>query len=506
MSTLIISKDGGIMKKRLINRIVSIIVAVGFLMTSGAVEVQAANTIKQYNSASVDWSRFSSKYFRNQLRAKEAKLYDDLYDRCMQVLCGEDDINGNIGAVYTSLSDQDSIKVMFIFKCSNPQFFFLNSGYGSGYDKKRGSYCSLSTYRQFDSGSARNRAANRLLSSAANILNEIDSTNYNSVLSTNYYREKLIFDYMCDNVRYDLSSSMNQSCYSAIVNKTSVCAGISESFEMLCQYAGLDCVCVTSTSHEWNEVKIGNAWYVVDVTWAITSENKNDYYNKSTNNMLDGHTQEGFWLDYNVPYCDSDFIINDDINANNIGKDITCGIYVVEQNKDGIICGMVVDASTISNLKYRWLAYNCSNHTWRVIKDWSLKDPWLVWNPNQYGDYLILGQVCCLGDTNNVFESVITIAHHPYIAGICQMPDLGGGFLIGIGSYDNPNQSLFYEMTIYDCVLQRWVYTTGPVRVSKGNAFWTVWQPEYGFYWTLFRIYDSNGDLVDQKCFGFQNI
>ena len=65
-------------------------------------------------------------------------------------------------------------------------------------------------------------------------------------------------------------------------------------------------------------------------------------------------------------------------------------------------------------------------------------------------------------------------------------------------------------MLILDCTLlaegkDAWIYTTGRCGVAEGNALWTVWQPQYGYYWTLFRVYDANGEMIDQDCYGFVN-
>ena len=86
----------------------------------------------------------------------------------------------------------------------------------------------------------------------------------------------------------------------------------------------------------------------------------------------------------------------------------------------------------------------------------------------------------------------------------------GGGWLIGVETYDNPNNSYQYEMLILDCNLYvqglpAWTYTTGKCG-STGNALWTIWQPQYGYYWTLFRVYDKNGNLLDEECYGFANV
>ncbi|MBQ7707984.1 MAG: L,D-transpeptidase [Lachnospiraceae bacterium] len=99
-----------------------------------------------------------------------------------------------------------------------------------------------------------------------------------------------------------------------------------------------------------------------------------------------------------------------------------------------------------------------------------------------------------------------------YIKGKCQMPYTGegGGYLIGVESFENPNQSYRYEMLILDCTLlaenkTAWIYSTGQCGVAEGNALWTIWQPQYGYYWTLFRVFDENGNMLDEACFGFVN-
>lgn len=95
------------------------------------------------------------------------------------------------------------------------------------------------------------------------------------------------------------------------------------------------------------------------------------------------------------------------------------------------------------------------------------------------------------------------------------MPDAlhgtGSGYLIGVETYDNPNQSYTYEMLILDCTLlaqgkDAWIYSTGRCGVAQGNALWTTWQPQYGYYWTLFRVYDAGGNMIDEACYGFENI
>ena len=94
----------------------------------------------------------------------------------------------------------------------------------------------------------------------------------------------------------------------------------------------------------------------------------------------------------------------------------------------------------------------------------------------------------------------------------CQIPYTGegGGYLIGFSSAFNTNQAYRYEILILDCNLyiqgkDPWIYSTGQCCV-EGNTFWTVWQPVYGYYWTLFRLYDEDGNMLDERCYGFANV
>ena len=190
----------------------------------------------------------------------------------------------------------------------------------------------------------------------------------------------------------------------------------------------------------------------------------------------------------------------------------TSGIYC-SSTYPSIVAGMVTEKSNSEDhLEYRWVAYEESSGNWFEISPWKKNNEWLNWTPDKSGNYVIVGQVRVIGNENSQVESSFGVPYHKHIKGICQMPYTGegGGFLIGVESYDNPNQSYTYEMLILDCTLlaegkDAWTYSTGKCGVAEGNALWTIWQPKYGYYWNLFRIYDSKGKMIDEACFGFVN-
>ncbi len=188
------------------------------------------------------------------------------------------------------------------------------------------------------------------------------------------------------------------------------------------------------------------------------------------------------------------------------------GVYVTKMDRTGITAGLVTLENDKSWYEYSWYACKGSTGKWFQIQGWKEGYEWINWTPEAYGDYIIVGKVRVKGDDSTIDTGYINISYHPQIKGKCQMPYTGegGGYLIGVESYENPKQSYQYEMLVLDCTLlaegkDAWIYTTGKCSVESGNALWTVWQPKYGYYWTLVRIYDKDGNMLDEECYGFVN-
>lgn len=98
---------------------------------------------------------------------------------------------------------------------------------------------------------------------------------------------KAIHDYICRTVTYassDVNSRIYQTPYSAFYGaKTTVCAGYSKAFKLLCEAYGIPCVLVSGTTdtggaHMWNYVFLEGAWYAVDTTWDDQSIIYYDYF------------------------------------------------------------------------------------------------------------------------------------------------------------------------------------------------------------------------------------
>ena len=201
------------------------------------------------------------------------------------------------------------------------------------------------------------------------------------------------------------------------------------------------------------------------------------------------------------------------IDANDPNKVSNKGVYIASKDSNGVLAGVVTSGYAYGELEYQWLLYDKNSGSWSMLSDWSVDGQWIQFKP-KYGEYMLRGSSQEAVKVGPKLGTAIDIdlSYHPNIKGKCQMPYTGegGGYLIGVESYDNPNNAYSYELLVLDCTKLAagdpapWIYSSGQQKVS-GNAFWTVWQPQYGYYWTLFRVYDADGNLIDEDCYGFEN-
>ena len=100
---------------------------------------------------------------------------------------------------------------------------------------------------------------------------------------TPYEQELAVHDYIVLNCEYDYDNYLNDTIpdvsYSAegvFVNRTAVCAGYTEAFQLCMDILGIPCIEVSGMAynsgeegglHGWNAVQLEGEWYMVDVTW-----------------------------------------------------------------------------------------------------------------------------------------------------------------------------------------------------------------------------------------------
>ncbi len=127
------------------------------------------------------------------------------------------------------------------------------------------------------------------------------------------------------------------------------------------------------------------------------------------------------------------------------------------------------------------------------------------------GEPAYTGDLYCADCGEFMEKGKIEPAGSGSLKGVCMVPDPEGeGALIGLEVSSETDKDLSVEILILDCTLlakdeDAWIYTTGKCGIEN-NCLWTRQHIDYGYYWVLYRIYDRNGEIIDEQCYGFQNI
>ena len=117
-----------------------------------------------------------------------------------------------------------------------------------------------------------------------------EAKGYSNILD----QERFVHDKLLEMVSYDENATLNQSAYSALVLKKSVCAGYAKSFQLIMTRLGVPTYYVIGTAeeeHAWNIVKLGTNYVNVDTTWDDFAINKYKYYNKKDDYFSLDHTR-----------------------------------------------------------------------------------------------------------------------------------------------------------------------------------------------------------------------
>lgn len=158
---------------------------------------------------------------------------------------------------------------------------------------------------------------------------------------------------------------------------------------------------------------------------------------------------------------------------------------------------------------FQWLAYDLDKKQWEQITEWSGGN-WASWTPKK-GNYWLQAQAKTTEGTvvTKTINFQVSRNYPVCINGTYQGPNpYGEGCLIGVSTNINPNNKYKYELLILDCEKYQngdpnpWVYGTG-LNTTNGTTFWATYRPvRRGYYWTYFRIYDENDNMIEDKCYG----
>ena len=262
-----------------------------------------------------EWDKYKNYYFYNKMSEAQQDFWDDL-----EVLCDDYLLNNTAGVVTKDgkcrtpllesdmgLTIEEMKSVARAFRYNNPQYYFINNSLWAT-SKAVG----FGIYTAFATPEDRAAETAKVKAQADTWQLEIDA------LSTAEEKERLIHDLIIKKVDYnhgieqsgfDENTQYTQSAYSVFCTDLTVCAGYSQAFAMMCNASGIDTVCVTSSSHEWNKVRLNDSWYNVDCTWDDQGGNKVGYYyfnrNDSVFDTSSSHAESAGWLPY-LPVCTLD--------------------------------------------------------------------------------------------------------------------------------------------------------------------------------------------------------
>lgn len=329
----------------------------------GAVDSTGVRPVDLY------WDRFESNYYYNQMSDAQKAFYDNLDALCYAYLTTQQDIyvkTSKLGITYSWIEDYgaldaDTAKNVFeIFRYANPQYYFLGCAYGPIDDSKMFVF---QIYNNFVSGTARSIATNNLKSTVDGMVATIQTQ------SDKLAMEKKAHDLITDKVAYDsdYTASANayvddedgfnnwfvpyeenhytQSSYSVFcgTDQTTVCAGYSLAFEMLCNAAGIDSISVLSLTHAFNMVRQNGSWYYVDCTWDDGSTVSYDYFNRTKDKLLNE-------LDYDSAHVAETYLDSYIPNTNSLfdSKGSYAAIAAALGTADAPVMSTVVDGSGVN--------------------------------------------------------------------------------------------------------------------------------------------------------------
>ena len=284
------------------------------------------------------WDKYSSKFYYNQLSDEKKEIWDKIDALAYSYLAGSR-VNDDFGTttysegsttheayvlgkivctsggkkVFSSTDERNAF--LYMYRCSNPQYYFISNGVIGSSDYQ---YIYPCVYKGFVDASDRKSATEFVSNKLESWVNEVGIP---SSEGQKLAKAKAAHDKLCSNVVYNSEvvdgdgvisheedeAWYTQSMYSALALGKAVCVGYSETYDALCNALGIDSVSMTSTTHQWNEIRVNNSWYNVDTTWDDSASTIHyqyflvsdaDFENETNPKNRKAHTYSAFWDGY----------------------------------------------------------------------------------------------------------------------------------------------------------------------------------------------------------------
>lgn len=261
---------------------------VNYAEKSGIIDIEGIGTfindtdLKKLTDSGItgDSLSFSSVYYPyyELLNSREKRVYKQVY-------ANAEKLNKSFIPVVSINTDELS-NVIYAINYDHPELFYLDTSYSYKYTD--GNKCAQIILNYNETADNINVAKNAFDNAVNTIVK--GASKYKS----NYEKEKYVHDYLVKNVDYNLDSKLNQSAYSALVYKESVCSGYAKSFQYIMTELRIPVYYVTGTSsegpHAWNIVSLSDGFYNIDVTFDDTTMS-HKYFNLSSDEFDKNHNR-----------------------------------------------------------------------------------------------------------------------------------------------------------------------------------------------------------------------
>lgn len=202
-------------------------------------------------------------YYYEQLTHEQKVLYNEIY-AALKTMSPELAVTGN---------PEDIPFAMEAVCHDHPELFWFGGSYGWTEYDHYGMFCIIRMRFEYtDDKETVMKKQEKVEQEAKKLLAKVDlQAEQEEIIHQ-------IYELVIEDVTYDLNAPENQTLYSSLVNKRTVCAGWSKEFQYLLQQVGVEALYVTGEigetrdGHAWNMAKYAGDYYHFDVTFGSTDE------------------------------------------------------------------------------------------------------------------------------------------------------------------------------------------------------------------------------------------
>jgi len=139
---------------------------------------------------------------------------------------------------------------------------------------------------------------------------------------TTYEKIKYVHDWLINNLTYDTTYQEENihNIYGALTNANVVCEGYARAYKYILDGLEIPCLLISGTatnsegkteSHAWNDIKIDDKWYAIDLTWddpiitegsELSDNSRYKYFLKGSDTFYINHTENGVLSEKSIEF------------------------------------------------------------------------------------------------------------------------------------------------------------------------------------------------------------